>query len=206
MSKMIPSFFTDKTPPGEREVFNMLASGPDNWIAIHSLDLAPWNRGVRTEIDFIVIIPDTGVLCLEIKSQEAIDFDGYKWHPDSIKQSPFSQAIDARFTLYRGLRELLPASVKFPIAHGCVFPRSPFELHPNLMVKPHELLDARAFRGFPSGMAFCHDLRRRLTLSIQEDPKLCELSKPLTADQLDTILKCCLPIQRRRPEIGRAHV
>ena len=46
MARLIPSFMDDRTPPGEREVFNLLAAGPDNWIALHSLDLAPWNRGL----------------------------------------------------------------------------------------------------------------------------------------------------------------
>ena len=44
MAHMIPSFVDEHTPPGERDVFNMLAAGPEDWVALHSLDLAPWNR------------------------------------------------------------------------------------------------------------------------------------------------------------------
>ena len=32
-------------------------------------------------------------LCLEVKSHEDIQFDGVKWHPTTIKESPFSQAL-----------------------------------------------------------------------------------------------------------------
>jgi len=201
MAKMIPGYVADKTPPGERDVYQMLASGPDDWVAIHSLDLAPWNRGVRTEVDFIVIIPDTGVLCLEVKSHEDIQFDGVKWYPSSIKGSPFVQAVDGRFTLHRGLRELLPDQIRFPIAHGCIFPRSPFDLHANLSVKSYELMDSRAFRAFAGAMDFCQDLKARLRQSIDGDKDLWPLKNRLTTDQVDTILKCCLPIQKRRPSL-----
>ena len=108
MARLIPSFFDDRTPPGERDVFNMLAAGPDDWVALHSLDLAPWNRGLRTEIDFVVIVPDTGVLCVEVKSHDAISFENDQWYPPEIRRSPFKQASDGRHTFYRRLRELAP--------------------------------------------------------------------------------------------------
>lgn len=201
MAKMIPGYVDAKTPPGERDVYQMLASGPDDWQAIHSLDLAPWNRGLRTEIDFVVIIPDTGVLCLEVKSHENIEFDGTNWSPPTICKSPFVQATDGRFALYRGLKKVLPDQIRFPIAHGCVFPRSPFDLPPNLSVRPHELMDSRAFRAFPDASSFCQNLRTRLQQSISEDRDLSPLANRLTNDQVETIIKCCLPIQRRRPSL-----
>ena len=61
MARMIPSFVDEHTPPGERDVFTMLSAGPADWVALHSLDLAPWNRELRTEIDVVVMIPDTGM-------------------------------------------------------------------------------------------------------------------------------------------------
>ena len=64
MARMIPSFMDDRTPIGERDVFNLLAAGPADWVALHALDLAPWNKGLRTEVDFIVIVPDAGILCI----------------------------------------------------------------------------------------------------------------------------------------------
>lgn len=88
MARLIPSFMDDKTPSGERDVFTMLLSGPDDWVAIHSLDLAPWNRRLRTEIDFLVIIPDTGLLCIEVKSHDAISFENDRWYPPDLKRPP----------------------------------------------------------------------------------------------------------------------
>src|SRR5438477_724216 len=108
MARMIPSFMDDHTPPGERDVFNMIASGPDDWVVLHSLDLAPWNRGLRTEIDFLAIVPEAGILCLEVKSYENIVFAEDRWYPQEIKRSPFKQASDGRYTFHRRLIELAP--------------------------------------------------------------------------------------------------
>ena len=84
----------------------MLAAGMDGWTVLHSLDLSPWNRGLRTEIDFVIIVPDQGILCVEVKSQESITFDGERWQPASITRSPFKQAADGRYTFYRRLASL----------------------------------------------------------------------------------------------------
>ncbi|MEY4483327.1 MAG: hypothetical protein RL693_779 [Verrucomicrobiota bacterium] len=190
----------DRTPPGERDVFNMLAAGPDDWVALHSLDLAPWNRGLRTEIDFVVIAPDTGILCIEIKSHENIAFADDRWYPPEIKRSPFKQASDGRHTLYRRLRELAPQFKNVPVIHCCVFPRALFDLPPNLSIQPWELMDIRTFRSFGSGESFCMDLRTRMQRSIQADGNLSTLAIRLSQSQIEEIVTCCVPVQKRRPD------
>lgn len=189
----------DHTPPGERDVFNMIAFGPDDWVVIHSLDLAPWNRGLRTEMDFLVSIPDTGMLCIEVKSHENITFDGDRWYPESISRSPFKQASDCRHTFYRRLAAIAPELRRVPIVHCCIFPRSPFDLHLNLSVQPWELIDSRVFRSFNSGTNFCAELKARMQRSIAADANIVPLGPRLSARQIDTVLKCCLPIQKRHP-------
>jgi Nuclease-related domain/UvrD-like helicase C-terminal domain/AAA domain len=189
----------DRTPPGEHDVFNMLAAGPEDWVALRSLDLAPWNRGLRTELDFVVIAPEAGILCVEVKSHENISFDGQRWYPDTITRSPFKQAADGRHTFYRRLLELAPQFRRVPVVHCCIFPRSPFDLPPNLSIQPWELMDSRAFRSFTSGGRFCADLKVRMEQSIEADANLATLSLPLSRDQIDTLLLCCLPVQKRRP-------
>ena len=199
MARLIPSFMDDHTPPGERNVFNMLASGPHDWVALHSLDLAPWNRGLRTEIDFLVIVPDTGILCIEVKSQNNITFDDDKWSPPELKRSPFKQAADGRYTFYRRLRELEPQFRQLPVVHCCVFPNASFELQPNLSVQPWELLDARAFRSFSRGTDFCAGLKARMISAIDAEANLRPLDTRLSITQIETIVKTCLPIQKERP-------
>lgn len=204
MARMIPSFVDEHTPPGERDVFNILAAGPADWVALHSLDLAPWNRDLRTEVDFVLIIPDTGILCIEVKSQLDITFDGERWHPPQIKRSPFKQAADARFTFYRRMRELAPRYAGVPVVHCCIFPRATFDVGPNLSVQPWELMDARAFRLFPEATAFCADLGARLRRSIEAEANLRPLTTALSAADLAAMVEACVPVQKRRPDACEA--
>jgi hypothetical protein len=198
---MIPSFFDEHTPPGECDVFNMLAGGPEDWVALHSLDLAPWNRSLRTEVDFIVIVPDTGILCIEVKSHENITFDGQRWHPPEIKRSPFKQAADGRFTFYRRMRALVPQFGCVPVVHCCIFPRATFDLMPNLSVAPWELMDIRAFRALSSSEAFCANLKSRLNNSIEADANLHPLSAALSTIEVARMVEACVPVQKRRPDV-----
>jgi hypothetical protein len=200
MARLIPSFMDDSTSPGERDVFNMLAAGPNEWVALHSLDLAPWNHGLRTEIDFVVIVPDTGILCIEVKSHEEIAFDLDRWHPPTIKRSPFKQAADGRHTFYRRLRDLAPQFKNVPVVHCCIFPRAAFDLQPNLSVQPWELMDKRVFRGFKTGESFCADLRARMQGSIKADGNLHPLKSQLSQWQIEAITSYCLPVRKRRPD------
>jgi hypothetical protein len=209
MARLIPSFTDDHTPPGERDVFNMLAGGPEDWVVIHSLDLAPWNRGLRTEIDFLVIVPDVGVMCVEVKSHENLSFDGERWYPATISRSPFKQASDGRYTFHRRLISIAPELGRIPVVHCCIFPRSPFALNQNLSVQPWELMDARLFRGFKTAADFCSELKLRMKQGIAVDAGIIPLSSPLSLDRVEHLIRCCVPVQRRHPgareEIQRRH-
>ena len=198
MARLIPSFFDDRTPPGEQDVFNMLADGPSDWAVLHSLDLAPWNRNLRTEIDFVVIAPDAGILCVEVKSHTDISFDGQRWFPPQIRRSPFKQAADGRFTFYRRLRDIIPQLSRVPVVHCCIFPRARFDLRPNMSVAEHELMDSRVFRSFESSEALCADLRTRIQHSIDGDATLQHLTASLSATDVDAIISACVPVQKRR--------
>jgi hypothetical protein len=200
VARLIPSFTDDRTPPGERDVFNLLASGPDEWVALHSLDLAPWNRGLRTEVDFVVIVPEAGILCIEVKSQENLSFDGERWYPASITRSPFKQASDARHTLYRRLSDLAPQFKRVPVVHCCIFARARFELPPNLSVQPWELLDGPALRTFHGGGEFCADLKLRIEQSVGSDSSLTPLERRLSAAEIESLVRYCVPVQRRHPD------
>lgn len=200
MARMIPSFVDDYTPPGERDVFNMLAAGPADWVALHSLDLAPWNRQKRTELDFVVIIPDTGILCIEVKSHLNITFDGQRWYPTEIKRSPFKQAADGSCTFYRRMRDLAPRFASIPVAHCCIFPQASFDLPPNLSVMPWELMDKRVFARFKSSEGFCEDLRSRLNRSIEADMNLHPMEAALSTTDATRMVEACVPVQKRRPD------
>lgn len=199
MARLIPSFMDERTPVGERDIFNLIAAGPDDWVALHSLDLAPWNRGLRTEIDFVIIVPDTGILCVEVKSHENITYDGYRWYPETISRSPFKQAADGRHTFYRRLSELAPQFKRVPVVHCCIFPRAPFDVSPNLSVQPWELMDLRIFRSLESGAAFCAELKARIDRSVAADGQLSRLDHRLSPSQIEAVARFCVPVQKRHP-------
>ncbi len=200
MARIIPSFMDDRVPPGERDVFNLLAAGPEDWVALHALDLAPWNKGLRTEIDFVVIAPDSGILCIEVKSHTQIGFDGQRWFPNTIKRSPFKQAADGRYALHRSLAEIAPHLKAIPVVHACIFPRSVFDLSPNLSIQPWEIMDSRGFRTFTNGDTFCGALRLMIEQSIAADGRLWKLQHRMTPDQINSIVKACVPVQKSHPD------
>lgn len=197
---MIPAFVDENTPPGEREVYNLIASGPEDWTVIHSLDLAPWNRSLRTEIDFLALIPESGIVCIEVKSHDEIFFEDGRWYPLSIKRSPFKQAADGRFAFHRRLRLLAPHLNRIPVVHLCIFPKASFDLKPNMSVQPWELIDGRCFHSFKSGLDFCGDINARVVRSIAEEAGLAPLADPISGASVSTIVDICLPVRKRRPD------
>jgi len=96
---MIPPTIDPETPsPGERLVFERLAADqahPD-WIVLHSQDIARHRSQMESEIDFLIIAPDLGVLVLEVKGARGLDRkDGlWYWGRDTKgkARSPFKQA------------------------------------------------------------------------------------------------------------------
>ena len=200
MARMIPIFFDDRTPPGERDVFRLLAAGPDDWVAIHSLDLAPWNRGLRTEIDFVVIVPQTGILCIEVKSHEEIDIDPQLWIPDGSSRTPIKQALDGRNVFRRRLLGLIDDFRSIPVLHMCIFPRAPLHLHLNMSVQAWELIDGTQFRSSGSAAEFCTLIENNMRMGITADKQIKSLVHPLDGSVVDRIIDCCVPVRLFRPD------
>jgi hypothetical protein len=200
MARLIPVFTDERTPSGERDVFNMFAKGPEDWVVLHALDLAPFNRGIRTEVDFVAIIPDSGIVCIEVKSHKDISFKNDRWNPSDIKRSPFKQAADGRYTFYRRLCQLAPVFKGIPVVHLCIFPNAHFDLAPNLSIQSWELLDGRAFRSFSSGEQFCAEVKSRMKMSITADQNLKPIEVRLSDSRVEAIISMSLAVQRHRPD------
>ncbi len=103
---MIPPFIGGDSPDGEELIYERLASDPDcaSWTVLHSLHLAEAKRQVEGEVDFVIIVPGLGVLCLEVKSHRRAlrDPDGM-WRlgaSEPTRKSPFEQAS-------RGMRSVM---------------------------------------------------------------------------------------------------
>lgn len=74
MARMIPNYCAETAPPGERALFAALASdaATEDWTVLHSLGIARHVRQVEGEADFVVIVPNHGVLVIEVKSHQSV--------------------------------------------------------------------------------------------------------------------------------------
>jgi len=102
---MIPPVLPpDTSSTGEREVYRRLSEDPqtDGWTVLHSLDTARHVKQVFGEIDFAIIVPHKGVLCLEVKGTAHLKREYGMWYygnsaPDA--KGPFKQAAQAMHSI-----------------------------------------------------------------------------------------------------------
>lgn len=111
MARMIPAYCPADAPPGEKAVYAALrdGAGTGEWISLHSLGIADHVRQVEGEVDFVVIVPDTGVLVIEVKSHQTIDRtpDGiWKLGNDApTTRGPFQQANESMHSIRTYLKK-----------------------------------------------------------------------------------------------------
>jgi hypothetical protein len=108
MARMFPPEFDETSPSAaEKHVFNLLKTDvrTGNWLVLHSLGLSRRPSGPYGEIDFVVIIPGEGLVCLEVKGGR-ISCEGGIWKTtnrfgstSTLKKSPMMQAREAMFAL-----------------------------------------------------------------------------------------------------------
>lgn len=114
MVNMLPPSMPDIAPDSEKRVFGKIKAdnGCSDWTVLHSLGLA--QRGIRKpygEIDFVVIIPGEGVLCLEVKGG-GVKCVGGQWSTtnrhnitEKLKKSPFDQVRDGMAAVRKSVEE-----------------------------------------------------------------------------------------------------
>src|SRR5680860_1553088 len=101
MARMMPAYCPKGAPPGEHAVYAALQQSEEtkDWIVLHSLAIADHVRQVEGEADFVIVVPDIGVLVIEVKSHHTIDRlpDGrWKLGNDApTARGPFQQAGEA---------------------------------------------------------------------------------------------------------------
>ncbi len=135
MAKMIPAYIVDyKTSLAERKIFGLLKNDPDTegWTVFHSIELV--RRGKKKpygEIDFVIVVPEEGIVCLEIKGGGISCEDG-KWKSTNrngeefiLKKSPFSQAKDSMYALRDSIKKHFgegSRESRCPIERMVIFP------------------------------------------------------------------------------------
>lgn len=147
MAKMIPPTFSSGTPLGEIEFFNKLRDDPgcDGWVALHSLDIKRHLTKIEGELDMVILVPDYGVLCIELKGCDVKRLDG-KWiYPyESSIEGPFKQASKAMHSLRKYLIEKDPSFQSTLFFSAVIFTRIDFE-EKSPEWHPWQFIDKRLF-------------------------------------------------------------
>lgn len=133
MAQMLPAVIDPDTPsPGEVDVFRRLRDDPGtaDWIVLHSLELPTHVNQIRGEVDFLVLIPGLGFLCIEVKAHRDVRRDvAGMWHMGAqapTGKSPFQQARSNMFSVLALLRATSLPMSKIPIAFVVMFTAARF--------------------------------------------------------------------------------
>jgi hypothetical protein len=140
MAKLLPPYI-DKSckSTGERMIFDMLKtdSFTEDWIVLHSLNLAQHTKRLYGEIDFLLLIPNAGIFVMEVKGGDVRCKDGEWEFIDRFgnvnkNKSPFAQARDAMFSLQAEIKKEFGAKHKFnkiQFGYFVAFPQVNFDKH-----------------------------------------------------------------------------
>jgi hypothetical protein len=155
MAKMIPPTFSANTPLGEIEFFKKLRDDPgcDGWIALHSLDLKRHLTKTEGELDMVILVPDQGILCIELKGCDVKRQDG-KWiYPyETSIEGPFKQASKGMHSLKKYLIDKDPIFNSVLFFSAVIFTR--IEFHENSPEwHPWQYIDKRLFIRSPISLS-----------------------------------------------------
>lgn len=159
MAIMVPPSVANDISPGERDLFKRLknAPGTDDWIVLHSLDVARHRQQISGEIDFVIIIPSLGVLCLEMKACSKLRREGGAWYygNDSRgdRRGPFRQAAEAMHSIRENISSQRPDLSRIVFWSAVVLPYISFtatseEWH------DWQVVDRRTYRSRPLDIVF----------------------------------------------------
>jgi hypothetical protein len=127
MAHMLPAVFDDSTvSAAERRLFDLLKNDPatTDWVVLHSLGLSRRGNKPYGEVDFVVLIPRGGVLCLEVKGGRIACRDG-EWETtdrngqvERLRRSPFLQARECMFAVRDSVLTRAPYGFPAGVVYG----------------------------------------------------------------------------------------
>lgn len=152
MARMIPATIDPGTPsPGERDAFRRLADDPlaSDWAVIHSLYLPNHVRQISGELDFVVLIPGKGILCIEVKAAASIARrDGVWFYGREAKgdpRGPLRQAAEGMHSLRERLKKRYPPSTRMVFWSAVCLPYTSLDFEAEEW-HPWQLIDGNAYR------------------------------------------------------------
>lgn len=106
MTRMIPPRPRKGTNVSETRIFDAFAGAhdADEWIVLHSLEVRRHAAQFQGEADFIIVVPGRGIVVIEAKNPEYVEYKDGEWRLDRIPnpdKSPFGQ-LDGSIRSLRG--------------------------------------------------------------------------------------------------------
>ena len=131
MATLIPNVLKESSQSrGETLIFNYFKNDQvitKDWIVLHSLDIAQHRKKKRGEADFIFLIPNKGILCVEVKAHSEVSRKEGIWYlGDQKGESPFDQVRDNSEVIIRQLKDL-SLTYKTFVTHVVIFTHCPFK-------------------------------------------------------------------------------
>lgn len=155
MARMIPAVLDPAcASPGEQDLYRRLRDDPSarEWIVLHSQDIARHQKQLSGELDFVVIIPTKGVLCLEVKACRRLKRENGNWYygnnlvPDP--RGPFKQVSVGMHSMRSTLLQQRPELSGIMFWSAVIFPYIEFNVRSN---EWHEwqVIDKHTYRSSP---------------------------------------------------------
>lgn len=151
---MLPAVVDPTTAsPGERELYARLKDDPgaEDWIVLHSLDVAHHVRAISGELDFLVLIPGRGALALEVKACRSLRRENGLWYYGNATKGdprgPFKQASEAMHSV-RAAVVRHPDLRSVPFWSAVLFPYVRFDERSDEW-HSWQVVDSHAFRSKP---------------------------------------------------------
>jgi hypothetical protein len=158
---MIPPLIQQGTrSPGERELFLRLRDDPatSDWVVLHSLDIARHETQREGEADFVIMIPEQGVLCLEVKAHHHIRRKDGLWRygargEEKDARGPFKQAAEAMHSIRSRVTARDPSLSRIVFWSGVVFTALDFRIQSEEW-HDWQVLDSSRLRSRPVSALF----------------------------------------------------
>lgn len=125
MARMIPNYCITNSP-GEKKIFSLMRDSvnTEDWVILHSLHIARHESKVKGEADFVILIPNRGVIILEVKSHLKVQMRDGSWFLGAAQvpsESPFVQSETAMFSIRKKLNAVLPFTRAITFLNLCWF-------------------------------------------------------------------------------------
>ncbi len=127
MAKLIPPIYVDTRSRGEERIFANFKDDnySKDWVVLHSFDLPQHSTQGEGEVDFVVLIPKCGVLCVEIKASSSLGRKSGLWRYGEGRyydpKGPFKQVKDNTYSLMRRIKSAYPQMRNVPFFDCVIF-------------------------------------------------------------------------------------